>query len=214
MINKISSTNPVFTGYKQNFTDEEFKNSLQASLSWAKENVDHTKYFSTKKKMGKRLDRNAKAAINLLEIYKNIFKNPEMEPIIELSIEDKDLVGKVKYYHSNPIEARTQMPANFKDFFENLLTIAKAKMQEENLKTQLWHIREEEKYLEALQNRRYKELYPDNTTPNPLIIAFDSRYTSITEKLLAIIPKKNAIIGALEKVQSKLKGKEFKLKVK
>ena len=56
MINKISSTNPVFTGYKQNFTDEEFKNSLQASLSWAKENVAHTKYFSTKKKMSKQLD--------------------------------------------------------------------------------------------------------------------------------------------------------------
>lgn len=214
MISKISSTAPVFTGYKQKFTDEEFRKQLQVSLDWAKENVDHVKYFKTKKKMNKHLEKNAKAGINLLDTYKNIFKNPEIEPIIELSLEDKELVGRVSYYHTKPIEVRTQMPKNFKDFFESLLTIAKARMKEENLKTQLWHIGEEEKYLEALQNRRYKELYPDNTTPNPLIIAFDSSYTRITEKLLAIIPKKNAIIEALEKVRSSLKGREFKLKVK
>ena len=50
MISKISSTAPVFTGYKQKFTDEEFRKQLQVSLDWAKENVDHAKYFKTKKK--------------------------------------------------------------------------------------------------------------------------------------------------------------------
>lgn len=214
MINKISSTTPVFTGYKQKFTDEEFKKQLQVALIWAKDNVDHAKYLKTKKRMDKHLEKNAKGGINLLETYKSVFKKPEIEPIIELSLEDKDLVGKVKYYHSEPIEVRTQMPKNFKDFFESLLTIAKAKMKEEEIKSQLWHIREEERYIEALQNKRFKELAPENTTPNPIIISFDSKYTSLTEKLIKIVAQKNELTEALNKIKTRLVGKQYKLKIK
>lgn len=214
MINKISTTNQAFKGYKQNFSDEEFKKSLHSSLSWAKENIDHTKYFTTKKRMGKKLDKNALGGTNLLETYRNIFKKADIEPVVELSLDKRELVGKVNYYHSKPIEIRTEMPMNFNNFFKRLLVATKAKMQEENIKTKLWHLQEEEKYLEALQNRRFKELTPENQTPNPIIIGFDSKYTNLVEKLLKLTVKKNELLESLNKLKPKLENKQFKLKIK
>ena len=165
--------------------------------------------------MDKHLEKNAKGGINLLETYKSVFKKPEIEPIIELSLEDKDLVGKVKYYHSEPIEVHTQMPKNFKEFFESLLTIAKARMKEESIKTKLWHLSTQEKYLNAIQNQRYQELSSNETqTLNPLFLAFDEKNIELTEKLIKLTKEKESLLLALDNIKAKLKNKHYKLKFK
>ena len=72
MINRVS--NISFTGYRQHFTDEEFKRSLEDSTEWAKSNIDNKRYLLPKILMDKKLEREAQIAPKTLEKYRQIFK--------------------------------------------------------------------------------------------------------------------------------------------
>lgn len=215
MINRISTTGINFTGYRQRFTNEEFRQCVDKSLIWAKENIDNSKYFKTKKQMNKKLESNAKGAFNTLESYKQVFKKSDFMPQVELSLQERELVGKVTHLNSTPIEVRTELPCNLKKFFERITTGAKAQVTEERLSQEWWSVAEKIKYFEAKQNKRYKELIPEGKKePIPFVIVIDSLYSSISEKLIKLISQKNEIELSLEKIKPKLQNKSFKLKVK
>ncbi len=215
MISRISSTNINFTSYRQRFTNEEFQKRVDESLAWAKENVDNSKYFKTKKQMNKKLESNAKGALNTLEAYKQVFKKSDFEPHVELSLQEKELVGKVTHLNSTPIEVRTELPCKLKDFFTRINTGAKAQVKEEKLSQELWEIINKINYIEACQNKRYKELIPSGEKePNPFALLIDSVYNGFTERLIRLVQKRDNLELALENLKPKLKSQQFKLKIK
>lgn len=215
MLSRITSTDINFTSYRQRFTNEEFQQRVDESLAWAKENVDNSKYFKTKKQMNKKLESNAKGALNTLDNYKQIFKKSDFEPHVELSLQEKELVGKVSHLSSTPIEVRTELPCNLKEFFERITTNAKAQVKEYKLSQEWWNITEKIKYYEAKQNKRYKELIPEGARePNPFALLIDTTYNSFTEHLIKLIKNRNQLELALEELKPKLKSQQFKLKLK
>ena len=84
MINRISTTEPTFKAYRQSFTDEEFQKRVDESLIWAKENIDNSKYFKTRKAMNKKLENNAKGGFKNLEASRQTFKTSDFIPFVEL----------------------------------------------------------------------------------------------------------------------------------
>ena len=177
MISPISTTNIVFKSYRQKFTDEEFRQRLDESVAWAKDNINNIKYLKTKKLMDKKLEKDAQNGIKLLEKHKKIFKEHNFESHIELSISGNDLIGKVSYFNSKPFEIRTQMPGSFKSFFKEIVLGAKAQKEEDLLNQEFWSKTEELNYQEALLRKRIKELSPSpEKTPNPILLLFDSMY--------------------------------------
>ena len=215
MISRISSTNINFTSYRQRFTNDEFQQRVDESLVWAKENINHSKYFKTRKGMNKKLESNAKGALNTLESYKQVFKKSDFEPHVELTLEEKELVGKVTHLNSTPIEVRTELPCNLKEFFERITTGAKAQVKEEKLTQELWKIVEKIKYLEACQNKRYKELIPQGEKePNPFALFIDSVYNGFTEKMTSLVKTRDNLVFSLNELKPKLKSQQFRLKLK
>ena len=215
MISRISSANINFTSYRQRFTNEEFQQRVDESLVWAKENVDNSKYFKTKKQMNKKLENNAKGALNTLASYKQVFKKSDFEPHVELSLKEKELVGKVTHLNSTPIEVRTELPCNLKEFFESINKGAKAQVKEDILNQKLWEIVEKINYLEASINKRYKELTPQGEKePNPFALFIDSVYNGFIERMTKLVKTRDNILFNLNELKPKLKSQQFKLKVK
>lgn len=213
MINRVS--NISFTGYRQNFTDEEFKRSLENSTAWAKDNIDTRRYLLPKKLMDMQLEREAKKAPSILEQIRTAFKAQEMEPMLELSIKENELVGNISYYNVHPVEVRTQMPRNLKSFFKKLLEIAKTQMEVDKLERQIWNIVQNEKYTKGLQNVRYKELMQeDQKLSRTIVLLFDPKYSILTDKLLELEKEKHEIMELLTPLKKKLADIHFKFKIK
>ena len=213
MINKVS--NITFTGYKQNFTDEEFKHSIEDSTTWAKDNINNQRYLLPKKLMDMQLEREAKKAPSILEQIRTSFKAQEMEPMLELSIKENELVGNISYYNVRPVEVRTQMPRNLKSFFKKLLEIAKTQMEVDKLERQIWNIVQNEKYTKGLQNVRYKELMQeDQKLSRTIVLLFDPKYSILTDKLLELEKEKHEIMELLTPLKKKLADIHFKFKIK
>lgn len=213
MINRVS--NISFTGYRQNFTDEEFKRSLEDSTAWAKDNIDNRRYLLPKKLMDMQLEREAKKAPSILEQIRTTFKAHEMEPILELSIKENELVGNISYYNVRPVEVRTQMPRNLKSFFKKLLEIAKTQIEVDKLERQIWNIVQNEKYTKGLQNVRYKELMQeDQKLSRTIVLLFDPKYSILTDKLLELEKEKHEIMELLTPLKKKLADIHFKFKIK
>lgn len=213
MINRVS--NITFTGYKQNFTDEEFKRSLEDSTAWAKDNIDTRRYLLPKKLMDMQLEREAKKAPSILEQIRTSFKAQEMEPILELSIKENELIGNISYYNVRPVEVRTQMPRNLKSFFKKLLEIAKTQIEVDKLERQIWNIVQNEKYTKGLQNVRYKELMQeDQKLSRTIVLLFDPKYSILTDKLLELEKEKLEIMELLTPLKKKLADIHFKFKIK
>lgn len=213
MINRVS--NITFTGYKQNFTDEEFKRSLEDSTAWAKDNIDTRRYLLPKKLMDMQLEREAKKAPSILEQIRTSFKAQEMEPILELSIKENELIGNISYYNVRPVEVRTQMPRNLKSFFKKLLEIAKTQIEVDKLERQIWNIVQNEKYTKGLQNVRYKELMQeDQKLSRTIVLLFDPKYSILTDKLLELEKEKHEIMELLTPLKKKLADIHFKFKIK
>lgn len=204
---------PSFQGYRQRFSDEEFQKALYNSVSWAKENTNFSKYLLPQKHIEKRLENNAKKGLKILNKFRTLLKKPEIEPIVEMSIKEHELLGKVIYYNSEPIEIKTQLPNNLKSFFKKICTVAKAKMEEDVLKEELWKILEKEKYIEACQKKRFKEFTNNGKNePNPLLFYYDITYSELSKKLANIANEKNTYLEKLKTVKTKLKNHTFKLK--
>lgn len=213
MINKVS--NITFTGYKQNFTDEEFKHSIEDSTTWAKDNINNQRYLLPKKLMGMQLEREAKRASSILEQIRTTFKAHEMEPILELSIKENELIGNISYYNVRPVEVRTQMPRNLKSFFKKLIEIAKTQIEVDKLERQIWNIVQNEKYTKGLQNVRYKELMQeDQKLSRTIVLLFDPKYSLLTDKLLELEKEKHEIMELLPPLKKKLADVQFKFKIK
>lgn len=213
MINRVS--NISFTGYRQTFTDEEFKRSLENSTAWAKDNIDNRRYLLPKYLMDKKLEREAKKAPSILEQIRANFKAPEMEPMLELSIKENELVGNISYYNVRPVEVRTQMPRNIKSFFKKLLEIAKTQIEVDKLERQIWNIVQNEKYTKGLQNVRYKELMQeDQKLSRTIVLLFDPKYSILTDKLLELEKEKHEIMELLTPLKKKLADIHFKFKIK
>ena len=215
MISRISTTDIGFKSYRQRFTNEEFQQRVDESLVWAKENVDNSKYFKTKKMMNKKLESNAKGALKTLESYKQIFKKSDFESHVDLSLRGRELVGKVTHLTSTPVEVRTELPCSINDFFVKILNTASAQTKEEILNKEMYDVTEKIKYYEAKQRVRYKELIlSGKKEPNPFAVYIDFVYSSISEKLIKLTNKKAGIKLRLEDLKPKLQNKFFKLKVK
>lgn len=213
MINKVS--NITFTGYKQNFTDEEFKHSIEDSTTWAKDNINNQRYLLPKKLMDMQLEREAKRASSILEQIRTTFKAHEMEPMLELSIKENELIGNISYYNVRPVEVRTQMPRNLKSFFKKLLEIAKTQIEVDKLERQIWNIVQNEKYTKGLQNVRYKELMQeDQKLSRTIVLLFDPKYSLLTDKLLELEKEKHEIMELLPPLKKKLADVQFKFKIK
>lgn len=213
MINKVS--NITFTGYRQHFTDEEFKSSLDSSVAWAKNNIHNRRYFLPKKLMDMKLEREAQSAPKILEKYKTLFKAHEMEPMLELSIKGNELIGNLSYYNVKPIEIRTMMPRNIKNFFKKLLEIAKTQIEVDKLERQIWNIVQNEKYTKGLQNVRYKELMQEEQElSRTIVLLFDPKYSILTDKLLELEKEKHEVMELLRPLQKKLTDIQFKFKIK
>ena len=213
MINPISTIS--FKSYRQKFTNEEFQQRVDESLVWAKENVDNSKYFKTKKQMNKKLEGNAKGAIKTLESYKQVFKKSSFEPHVELSLQERELVGKVTHLNSTPVEVRTELPCNIKDFFERISTSAKAQVKEESAKLHLWSLIDRINMQEAAQKKRMKELTINGEKePRATVLMFDSLLASIIDKMIRLVKEKESVELFLENLQPKLQNKSFKLKIK
>lgn len=213
MINKVS--NITFTGYKQNFTDEEFKRSIEDSTTWAKDNINNQRYLLPKKLMDMQLEREAKRASSILEQIRTTFKAHEMEPILELSIKENELIGNISYYNVRPVEVRTQMPRNLKSFFKKLLEIAKTQIEVDKLERQIWNIVQNEKYTKGLQNVRYKELMQEEQKlSRTIVLLFDPKYSLLTDKLLELEKEKHAVMELLKPLKKKLADVQFKFKIK
>ena len=95
MINKVS--NITFTGYRQNFTDEEFQREITKSTQWAKDNIDNRRYLLPRTLMDMQLEREAKNAPKTLSKLREIFSAHDMEPMLELSIKENELVGNISF---------------------------------------------------------------------------------------------------------------------
>ena len=215
MINKVSNINLNFKSYRQKFSDEEFQSSIQEASNWAIENVDNLKYLKTKTQMKKKIENEAQRGIDLLKKYKSKFKDSEFQSHVELSLEEKQLVGKVTYPNSTPVEIKTQLPLNIKHFFSKIMKTSKYQLVEDELNQQFWKIKEEEKFLEAQKRKRYNELTQnEKANINPLILAFDAIITSLNEKLYKIVMEKNEVIEKLDNIRPKLKNYQYKLKLK
>ena len=213
MINKVS--NITFTGYKQNFTDEEFKHSIEDSTTWAKDNINNQRYLLPKKLMDMQLEREAKRAPSILEQIRTTFKAHEMEPMLELSIKENELIGNISYYNVRPVEVRTQMPRNLKSFFKKLIEIAKTQIEVDKLERQIWNIVQNEKYTKGLQNVRYKELMQeDQKLSRTIVLLFDPKYSLLTDKLLELEKEKHAVMELLKPLKKKLADVQFKFKIK
>ncbi|MBO5447678.1 hypothetical protein J6A34_09260 [bacterium] len=213
MINKVS--NITFTGYKQNFTDEEFKHSIEDSTTWAKDNINNQRYLLPKKLMDMQLEREAKRASSILEQIRTTFKAHEMEPMLELSIKENELIGNISYYNVRPVEVRTQMPRNLKSFFKKLIEIAKTQIEVDKLERQIWNIVQNEKYTKGLQNVRYKELMQeDQKLSRTIVLLFDPKYSLLTDKLLELEKEKHAVMELLKPLKKKLADVQFKFKIK
>lgn len=213
MINKVS--NITFTGYKQNFTDEEFKHSIEDSTTWAKDNINNQRYLLPKKLMDMQLEREAKRASSILEQIRTTFKAHEMEPMLELSIKENELIGNISYYNVRPVEVRTQMPRNLKSFFKKLIEIAKTQIEVDKLERQIWNIVQNEKYTKGLQNVRYKELMQeDQKLSRTIVLLFDPKYSLLTDKLLELEKEKHEIMELLPPLKKKLADVQFKFKIK
>ena len=213
MINRVS--NISFTGYRQHFTDEEFKRSLEDSTEWAKGNIDNKRYLLPKTLMDKKLEREAQIAPKTLEKYRQIFKTLDMEPILELSIKDNELIGNISYYNVRPVEVRTMMPRNIKSFFKKLVEIAKAQMEADKLERQIWNIVQNEKYTKGLQKVRQKELLQESQDlSRTIVLLFDAKYAILTDKLIELDKEKREVMELLTSLKKKLTNMEFKFKIK
>ena len=213
MINRVS--NISFTGYRQHFTDEEFKRSLEDSTEWAKGNIDNKRYLLPKTLMDRKLEREAKKAPSILEQIRATFKAHKMEPILELSIKDNELIGNISYYNVKPVEVRTMMPRNIKSFFKNLVEIAKAQMEADKLERQIWNIVQNEKYTKGLQKVRQKELLQESQDlSRTIVLLFDAKYAILTDKLIELDKEKREVMELLTPLKKKLANMEFKFKIK
>lgn len=213
MINRVS--NISFTGYRQTFTDEEFRRSLEDSTEWTKGNIDNRRYLLPKTLMDKKLEREAKKAPSILEQIRATFKAHEMEPMLELSIKENELVGNLSYYNVRPVEVRTQMPRNLKSFFKKLLEIAKTQIEVDKLERQIWNIVQNEKYTKGLQSVRYKELMQEeHELSRTIVLLFDPKYSILTDKLLELEKEKHEVMELLRPLKKRLTDIQFKIKIK
>ena len=215
MLSRITTTGPAFKAYRQTFTDEEFCQRVDESLAWAKENADSSKYFRPKKLLNKKFEKDAKGAFHTLEKFRQEFKKSSFEPFVTLSLEDKNLVGKIMYLNSTPVEVTTQLPCNIKAFFKRLKMSGVSQMQEDELNQKYWDLNEKLKYAEATQRARFKKL-TSNTDEgaHPIILAFDNYYGILSEKIIKLTQEMNEVCANLSTVKSKLKNYQFKIKTK
>ena len=165
--------------------------------------------------MDKKLEREAQIAPKTLEKYRQIFKTHDMEPILELSIKDNELIGNISYYNVRPVEVRTMMPRNIKSFFKKLVEIAKAQMEADKLERQIWNIVQNEKYTKGLQKVRQKELLQESQDlSRTIVLLFDAKYAILTDKLIELDKEKREVMELLTSLKKKLTNIEFKFKIK
>lgn len=215
MLSRITTTEPAFKAYRQTFTDEEFRQRVDESLVWAKENADSSKYFRPKKLLDMKLEKDAHSALPTLEKYRASFKKSSFEPFVTLSLQDEKLVGKVVYLNSTPVEVTTQLPCNIKAFFKRLKMSGVSQMQEDELSQKYWDLNEKLKYTEAAQRARFKKLTSNNDeSVYPIILAFDNYYGILSEKIIKLTQEINEVCANLSTVKSKLKNYQFKIKTK
>ena len=213
MINKVS--NITFTGYRQNFTDEEFQREITKSTQWAKDNIDNRRYLLPRTLMDMQLEREAKNAPKTLSKLREIFSAHDMEPMLELSIKENELVGNISFYNVKPVEVRTMMPRNLKSFFKKLLEIAKTQIEVDKLERQIWNIVQNEKYTKSLQSARYKELMKeDQELPRSIVLLFDPKYAILTDKLIELDKEKRSVMELLTPLKKKLANIDFKFKIR
>lgn len=213
MINKVS--NITFTGYRQNFTDEEFQREITKSTQWAKDNIDNRRYLLPRTLMDMQLEREAKNAPKTLSKLREIFSAHDMEPMLELSIKENELVGNISFYNVKPVEVRTMMPRNLKSFFKKLLEIANTQIEVDKLERQIWNIVQNEKYTKALQSARYKELMKeDQELPRSIVLLFDPKYAILTDKLIELDKEKRNVMELLTPLKKKLANIDFKFKIR
>ena len=210
MIQRIAPINITFKSYRQRFTDAEFQEQMKNSADWIRQNSENP----SKRKINN-LDKRVKKNYRFFEKYRTIIKKNNLDSHVELSIKDRELVGNVSYVNATPVEIRTEMPDNIKAFFKKIINTATAQKEEDNLKLKLSKLNEKERYLEACQRKRFKELSPtENKNPNPLLLYFDSYYSKLSEKLIEVTKEKDEIFIRLEKLKRHLTNKQFKLKLK
>lgn len=213
MINKVS--NITFTGYRQNFTDEEFQREITKSTQWAKDNIDNRRYLLPRTLMDMQLEREAKNAPKTLSKLREIFSAHDMEPMLELSIKENELVGNLSFYNVKPVEVRTMMPRNLKSFFKKLLEIANTQIEVDKLERQIWNIVQNEKYTKSLQSARYKELMKeDQELPRSIVLLFDPKYAILTDKLIELDKEKRNVMELLTPLKKKLANIDFKFKIR
>lgn len=213
MINKVS--NITFTGYRQNFTDEEFQREITKSTQWAKDNIDNRRYLLPRTLMDMQLEREAKNAPKTLSKLREIFSAHDMEPMLELSIKENELVGNISFYNVKPVEVRTMMPRNLKSFFKKLLEIANTQIEVDKLERQIWNIVQNEKYTKSLQSARYKELMKeDQELPRSIVLLFDPKYAILTDKLIELDKEKRNVMELLTPLKKKLANIDFKFKIR
>lgn len=213
MINKVS--NITFTGYRQNFTDEEFQREITKSTQWAKDNIDNRRYLLPRTLMDMQLEREAKNAPKTLSKLREIFSAHDMEPMLELSIKENELVGNISFYNVKPVEVRTMMPRNLKSFFKKLLEIANTQIEVDKLERQIWNIVQNEKYTKSLQSVRYKELMKeDQELPRSIVLLFDPKYAILTDKLIELDKEKRNVMELLTPLKKKLANIDFKFKIR
>ena len=213
MINKVS--NITFTGYRQNFTDEEFQREITKSTQWAKDNIDNRRYLLPRRLMDMQLEREAKNAPKTLSKLREIFSAHDMEPMLELSIKENELVGNISFYNVKPVEVRTMMPRNLKSFFKKLLEIANTQIEVDKLERQIWNIVQNEKYIKSLQNVRYKEVMKEGQElPRSIVLLFSPKYAILTDRLIELDKEKRNVMELLTQLKKKLANIDFKFKIR
>ena len=215
MIGPISTTNVVFKSYRQHFTDEVFQEKLAESVVCAKENVDNLAYFRPKFLMDKKIEKEGNLAFPKLEEYRQEFKKSDFLPHVDLFIYNKELVGRVSYLNSKPVEITTEMPCTIDKFFREIKKCAQAQIKQEELNQLFWENNEAINYAEAQQRQRYKELSPALDKPaGPLLLYFDKIYSDLSDKILKLYKEKEEIYSKLAEIKLKLCDKNFSIKKK
>ena len=191
VLNSTNKNSYNFEGYKQNFQNENFKRSLKEALS---------SVYTNSRKINKRVE----TELANLKTYKEVFKNSEFEPLVELSLNESEINGKITHYSSTPVEIKAPLNKRLKPFFKKICNISNLQVKEDILKQDIWKLYQDEKYTESLLNNRFQEITKGQKSSNPFILFYDSVYANLTEKLLKITIAKNEKNSELEKIQKKL----------